>query len=193
MAKSKKNTKLTFLSKFSKQQIIIALVFILGFGGFGVYKLAFSSAARPVSSSVNPITVASDQVASQYNVGKLIKLKGVSYWLTNKPATDPGYYVTSWRSKSAFIAGTAGTYRVCYKFATNKPADLIISFTISNAYSGGADNFTASQISSSDRAQSYCHDFLLSWNTRSDDYISTDLRITNDATLEITESSITKL
>lgn len=44
MAKSKKNTKLTFISKFSKQQIIIALVFILGFGGFGVYKLIKSYA-----------------------------------------------------------------------------------------------------------------------------------------------------
>ncbi len=39
--------KLSAFSRFSKKQIIIALVFILGFGGFGVYKLAFSGAAPP--------------------------------------------------------------------------------------------------------------------------------------------------
>lgn len=47
MAKSKKTKKLGLLSRFSKQQLIITSVFVLGFGGLGVWKLAFSSAARP--------------------------------------------------------------------------------------------------------------------------------------------------
>jgi hypothetical protein len=47
MAKSK---SVSAFSRFSKQQLIVAAIFILGFGGFGVYKLAFSSAARPSSS-----------------------------------------------------------------------------------------------------------------------------------------------
>lgn len=46
MAKSKKKAKSAF-SRFSKQQLIVAGIFILGFGGFGVWKLAFSSAATP--------------------------------------------------------------------------------------------------------------------------------------------------
>lgn len=54
MAKTKKNTKLKsgFLAKFSKQQIIIALVFILGFGGFGVWKLVLSQAAVGVNGRI---------------------------------------------------------------------------------------------------------------------------------------------
>lgn len=43
MAKAKKQQKK--LSRFSKPQMIIATVFILGIAGFGVYKLAFSDAA----------------------------------------------------------------------------------------------------------------------------------------------------
>lgn len=45
MAKSKKKTKLSAFSRFSKKQLIIAGIFILGFGGFGIWKVAFSSAA----------------------------------------------------------------------------------------------------------------------------------------------------
>jgi hypothetical protein len=52
MAKSK---SVSAFSRFNKQQLIVAAVFVLGFGGFGVYKLAFSSAAtkRPSQSSVS--------------------------------------------------------------------------------------------------------------------------------------------
>ncbi|MBI1857283.1 hypothetical protein HYS01_03335 [Candidatus Saccharibacteria bacterium] len=45
MTKTKKKTKVSVLSRLRKPQMMIAMVFVLGFGGFGVYKLAFSSAA----------------------------------------------------------------------------------------------------------------------------------------------------
>jgi hypothetical protein len=45
MAKSKKKAKLSAFSRFSKQQLIVALVFILSFGSFGVYTIIRSYAA----------------------------------------------------------------------------------------------------------------------------------------------------
>lgn len=48
MAKSKKPAKFAPLSNLSKQRLVIIAVFVLGFGGIGLYKLAYSSAAKPV-------------------------------------------------------------------------------------------------------------------------------------------------
>jgi hypothetical protein len=45
MAKSKKKAKLSRFSRFSKQQMILATVFILGFGGIGGYYIIKSYAA----------------------------------------------------------------------------------------------------------------------------------------------------
>lgn len=47
MAKSKNKTKLSVFSQVNKQKLLIALIFVIGFGGFGVWKLAFSKAATP--------------------------------------------------------------------------------------------------------------------------------------------------
>ncbi len=47
MAKAKNQPKKLSRFNFSKTQMIVAAVFILGFGGFGVYKLAFSGAYTP--------------------------------------------------------------------------------------------------------------------------------------------------
>ncbi len=47
MAKSKQKSGFSFLSKLKQPRVMVALVFVLVFGGFGVWKLAFSSAATP--------------------------------------------------------------------------------------------------------------------------------------------------
>jgi hypothetical protein len=47
MAKAKKTSKSSWFSRFSNQQIIVVTIFVLAFGGLGIYKLAFSSAATP--------------------------------------------------------------------------------------------------------------------------------------------------
>ena len=175
---------------------IVLMVFVVGFGIVGVYMLVTSSAARKPGGGTTQtsfVTKATEQVANQYNVGKLVKEKKVSYWQTSAVVPAPEYYVTNWRTtQAAFPAGQVGKYRVCYKFSTSKPADLIFSLAVAAPNKGGSIEQSFNQISSSNRDQAKCHDFDVTL-IPSDAALYTDLRITNDATLEITESSITKL
>lgn len=73
MTKTKKKTKVSVLSLFRKPQLMIAMVFVLGFGGFGVYKLAFSSAATP----------------------KFVKIVGCNVFGNIGEASGPKAYVTA--------------------------------------------------------------------------------------------------
>lgn len=64
MAKSKKTS---VFSRFSNQQLLVAAVFVVGFGSFGVYKLGFSNAA-PRPRVVRPVfTITTDATTAVAN------------------------------------------------------------------------------------------------------------------------------
>ncbi|MBI1857477.1 hypothetical protein HYS01_04395 [Candidatus Saccharibacteria bacterium] len=190
MTKTKKKTKVSVLSRLRKPQMMIAMVFVLGFGGFGVYKLAFSSAAEIQINTVPQVTRAKDQVASQYNVGKLISSRGSSYWQTSKPSGDTSN-ITNWRSKVAYQGVTVGKYKICYNFVTNKPADIRFTLSTWRVGFGSSQEYIQNNISSN-RYQATCHVFDQTFENPTLS-VSTELQILNNATLDITSSTVYKL
>lgn len=187
MAKSKKTS---FFSRFNKQQMIVAAVIVIGFGGFGTYKLAFSNAAEIQINTVPQVTRAKDQVASQYNVGKLINRRGSSYWQTSKPSGDTSN-ITNWRSKVAYQGVTVGKYKTCYYFVTDKPADIRFILSTWRVGFGSSQEYIQKNISSN-RYQATCHVFDQTFENPTLS-VSTELQILNNATLDITSSTVYKL